>query len=234
MKKVCIKCGLEKDTDDFVFIKRTQKYDNTCRICNKEYQENYRKENKQQLLDDKKIYYRDNETSIRAYQKQYRQQNLDMYKMRDKTYYDNNRDTIIAKKQIYKKKRREIDPVFNLRSAISRAISLMISSQGSVEYRKSCLQYLPYSVQELKEYLEKQFEPWMNWNNRGAYNSKTWNDNDSATWKWQLDHIIPQSDLPYVNMQDENFKKCWSLSNLRPYSAKQNNIEGSQKTRHKK
>jgi hypothetical protein len=28
-------------------------------------------------------------------------------------------------------------------------------------------------------------------------------------------------------MEDENFKKCWSLENLRPYSAKQNIIDGA-------
>jgi hypothetical protein len=74
----------------------------------------------------------------------------------------------------------------------------------------------------------------MNWDNQGAYNSKTWDDNDKSTWKWQLDHIIPQSDLPYTSMQDENFKKCWALSNLRPYSAKQNSIDGARGTRHNK
>lgn len=28
-------------------------------------------------------------------------------------------------------------------------------------------------------------------------------------------------------MEDEEFKKCWALSNLRPYSAKQNIIDGA-------
>jgi hypothetical protein len=57
--------------------------------------------------------------------------------------------------------------------------------------------------------LEKQFEPWMNWQNHGVY--KNWDDNDQSTWTWQIDHIIPQSDLPYTSMEDENFKKCWAL-----------------------
>jgi 5-methylcytosine-specific restriction endonuclease McrA len=72
----------------------------------------------------------------------------------------------------------------------------------------------------------------MNWNNHGKYNAKTWDDNDPSTWTWQVDHIIPRSDLPYTSMEDDNFKKCWSLDNLRPLSAKQNIIEGSQKIRH--
>ena len=49
-----------------------------------------------------------------------------------------------------------------------------------------------------------------------------------------LDHIIPRSDLLYTFMNEESFCKCWSLSNLRPLSAKQNIIEGPARVRHKK
>ncbi|MGI0058151.1 MAG: hypothetical protein ACREBJ_00145 [Nitrosotalea sp.] len=95
------------------------------------------------------------------------------------------------------------------------------------------LDYLPYSFDELKGHLERQFEPWMNWNNRGKYDVKTWNDNDSSTWVWQLDHIIPHSTFPYTSMQEQTFKNCWALTNLRPLSAKQNQLDGATKTRHK-
>lgn len=77
-------------------------------------------------------------------------------------------------------------------------------------------------MQELHDHLESLFEPWMNWDNHGIYDVTSWNDDDSSTWTWQIDHIIPQSKLPYTSMDDENFRKCWSLSNLRPLSAKQN------------
>lgn len=235
MKKVCIKCKIEKESnnDFFYLIKKTQKYDNTCKQCSKEYQEIYRKENAKSLLDKKKSYYQNRKDDIRDKQKQYRNRNIDAYKIRDKKYYDSNKSSIIAKKRVYKKKRREIDPMFNLRNSVSRAIALMISSQGKTKHRKSCLKYLPYTLQELKEYLEQQFEPWMNWNNRGAYVADKWNDNDKLTWVWQLDHIIPQSDLPYSSMEDENFKKCWDLRNLRPLNAKKNHADGVSRSRHK-
>jgi hypothetical protein len=32
-------------------------------------------------------------------------------------------------------------------------------------------------------------------------------------------------------MTDENFQKCWALKNLRPYSAKQNVIDGTGRLR---
>ena len=84
----------------------------------------------------------------------------------------------------------------------------------------------PVHIFDLKEHLEKQFESWMNWNNWGRY-SKSWDDNDQTTWKWQIDHIVPQSCLPYTSMEDDAFKKCWALDNLRPLSAKQNIIDGA-------
>jgi hypothetical protein len=49
-----------------------------------------------------------------------------------------------------------------------------------------------------------------------------WDDNDSSTWTWQIDHIVPHAKLPYTKMTDNNFHRCWSLENLRPLSAKRN------------
>ena len=44
----------------------------------------------------------------------------------------------------------------------------------------------------------------MTWENQGKYNPKQWDDNDPTTWKWQLDHIIPQSDLPAMSMDEDS------------------------------
>jgi hypothetical protein len=95
------------------------------------------------------------------------------------------------------------------------------------------MKFLSYTIEELKLHLEKQFESWMNWDNYGIYKSKLWDDDDQSTWRWQIDHIIPQSNFLYTSMEDENFSKCWDLNNLRPYSAKQNCIDGATRVRHK-
>jgi hypothetical protein len=88
-------------------------------------------------------------------------------------------------------------------------------------------------IEELKEYLEKQFSlpgnECMSWQNQGKYNPKTWKDDDISTWVWNIDHIIPQSKLPYTSMEEDNFKICWALENLRPYSAKQNIMDGNRR-----
>jgi hypothetical protein len=49
--------------------------------------------------------------------------------------------------------------------------------------------------------------------------------NKSTTWTWNIDHIIPHSTFKYISMEDQSFKECWSLTNLRPYSAKQNILD---------
>jgi hypothetical protein len=134
----------------------------------------------------------------------------------------------------YIKERVKTDPAYKLRKDISRSIAYVLKSNGSSKQGHSILEYLPYSFEELKTHIESLFEPWMTWENRGIYRSKSWGDSDSTTWVWQLDHIIPQSDLPYTSMTDENFKDCWALSNLRPLSAKQNLLDGVNRSRHNK
>jgi len=45
--------------------------------------------------------------------------------------------------------------------------------------------------------------------------------------KWNIDHIIPQSELLYKSLDDENFKKCWALENLRPLEIIENIKKGN-------
>jgi hypothetical protein len=54
----------------------------------------------------------------------------------------------------------------------------------------------------------------MNWDNYGKY--------EEGKLKWHIDHIIPHSSFEYTSMNDESFKKCWSLENLRPLEAVEN------------
>ena len=95
----------------------------------------------------------------------------------------------------------------------------------------SCLKHLGYTIQQLKEHIENQFEPWMNWDNWGVYRKSTWDDNDPSTWTWQIDHIISCSKLKFTSYFDENFKECWALKNLRPLSSKQNLLDGCRRVR---
>lgn len=125
------------------------------------------------------------------------------------------------------------DPIYRLRRLVSVCIGKALKKNSKTgKGNSSVMDFLPYSIEDLKLYIENQFESWMNWENQGKWDNQTWNDSDSTTWTWQIDHIIPQSDLPYSSMEEDNFKKSWELSNLRPLNTKINATEGSKRVRH--
>jgi hypothetical protein len=196
-----------------------------CTFCIKDKRKKYRENNKEKILISAKIYRDKNRDKINLSRR-------GKYKETAKAYRIANKKEIINQKNIYKKNKRNTDLQFKIRENISSSIRSAIKNSGLKKQFNSFLNYVDWDIIQLKDHLEKQFEPWMNWQNWGTYKAEEWDDNNQITWKWQIDHIIPQSDMIYTDMADENFKKCWSLSNLRPYSAKQNAIDGGSKIRH--
>jgi hypothetical protein len=176
-----------------------------------QWQKDYYQEHKEERQEYNKQYYEENREELLEYAKEYRIENID-----DVREYQNN----------YGKERRANDPNFRIRQALSANIGYYLASNGTPKDGKSILNHLPYTMDELREHLEKQFEPWMSWDNYGRYDAKTWDDNDQTTWVWQIDHIIPHNSFKYSSMEDKEFRKCWTLNNLRPYSAKQNVKDG--------
>lgn len=78
------------------------------------------------------------------------------------------------------------------------------------------MEYFILTPEELREHLESQFEDWMTWENYG-----------NGEGFWNIDHIIPQSELPYDSLEHPNFLKCWGLSNLRPLCSIKNSSKGN-------
>ncbi|HWZ22487.1 MAG TPA: hypothetical protein VNW06_07510, partial [Cytophagaceae bacterium] len=179
-----------------------------------------------------KMRYQKNKEQAIKNTREYYQNNKEEIKRQKKVYYEINKGLILSNHKEYERKRLKEDPVFKLRKSASLLVRKSLKKQNLDKSGKSLSKYLSYSILELKMHLEQQFEPWMTWENHGKYDIKTWNDNDPTTWTWQLDHIVPQANLPYTSMTDDNFKKCWALSNLRPLSAKQNNLDGVTRIRH--
>lgn len=230
--KICSKCKSEYSDDMFEHNRRQ------CKNCRtdimKRQNAKYYKENKEKFDEYHKNFVQENEGQLKEYRKNYRQKNRVIILTNKRRYYQNNKDKIKISCREYQRKRKKNDLVFKFRANISTLISRALKQQQSSKDGKSCLRHLPYTFEHLVVYLEKQFEPWMNWNNYGRYDTKKWSDDDQNTWTWNLDHVVPQSDLPYTSMQDENFQKCWALINLRPLSAKRNHLDGINKTRHVK
>lgn len=87
----------------------------------------------------------------------------------------------------------------NTRTGISK--SFRTGKPGLWEQR------VGYTTAELREYLQRRFEPGMSWGNYG---------------KWHIDHIRPIGSFDFSTYQDDDFKRCWSLSNLQPLWARDN------------
>lgn len=220
--KTCKKCHLTKDENEFYVASwDATKRRATCIACHK-------------------AYHVDNLDTIRMQRKKFREENKEIISAQNKTDKRraqnracNLKRRLAGKVKVWEKNKKKNDPAFRLRKYLSSKINRALKGDSTKKYM-SFLKYVPYTMEQLKEHIEKQFESWMTWNNQGPYRVSTWDDTDKSTWTWQLDHIIPQSDLPYISMTDENFKKCWALENLRPLDAKRNLIEGTQKVRHSK
>lgn len=207
---ICVSCKQDKDILSFAKNDKNTCY--KCRYLQRKADPNYRA---RKTKNDIK-YYLKNKESIDLYRSDYRinQKN----KNRRNTNYK------------YKIKN---DQTFHLKENIRSLLKISLKRKN-VKKNNNSFELLGYTIQQLKDHLQNLFEDWMNWNNHGLYNPSTWKDDDQSTWTWQVDHIKPQSDFQYTSTHDIQFKECWALNNLRPYSAKLNSIEGAQLIRHSK
>lgn len=209
-KKICKKCGIEKLLVDFCFRKYKKQYRNECKSCRSKYNKRYREENKASAEDYRKNYYSENNIELKKYSKKYYLENNDNIKVKNKIYYEKNKCEIIDKNRIYINERRKNDLTFrllgNMRSLIRQSIIRKVYKKDS-----KTINILGCTIDEFRIYLEKKFEPWMNWDNYGKYSIKR--------KTWQLDHIIPissaktEEEIILLNKYT-NFQPLESLENI--------------------
>jgi hypothetical protein len=255
----CKKCGVEKELTSEFFRQDIRSsgvyFYPKCKICMDEQQKEYYQENREGILEQKQVYHQENKEQSKAYRQEnkeeikkqkavYRQENKEEIKKQKKAYnqenkekikkqkagyYQENKEEIKKRNNKWGKEKRKNDPSFRLRKNVSNSINKELKKNGSSKNGKSIMNYLPYTLEQLKAHLENKFEDWMTWENQGTYNLDKWDDADPKTWKWQIDHITPHSTFKYESMDSQEFRDCWALDNLRPYSAKQNNIDGARR-----
>lgn len=232
-RKVCKTCNVEKDINEFRKRNRGKYicYEPYCKPCEREI-----------ALKGNKIRYK--EEGIHKFHDMYSDpKQKEEWLSKNKEYRDNNKEKLreYRKERRHKdrenrtrwgNKKRKEDPAFKIRGLISGRIRHALKSRGKSK-NGSISKYLPYTMIELKEHLENQFEDWMSWENHGVYDADNWDDGNPSTWTWQIDHIKPHSEFKYSSMEDDEFLECWKLDNLRPLSAKQNIVEGACRIRHK-
>ena len=184
--KVCSRCAEEKSIEEFTFDKnRKDKRYPQCKICKRESRGRSYKKNRSKELEYAKLYCKENEKKVKLYRKQ--------YKMKHR-----------KQRNEYEVLKRKIDTnyklAYNLRCRLYKAIKKDFKI-GSAVSDLGC------TIEELKQYLESQFQTGMSWDN--------W-----SVLGWHIDHIKP---LASFDLSDrEQFLEACCYSNLQPLWAEDN------------
>lgn len=155
--------------------------------------------------------------------KRWAAENQDKIRAAWQAYNDANRDEINRKAREFNKtpERREwriayereyfSEPKRRLDRRMKAAISQALNGRKA---GRSWEALVGYGVDELAEHIEKQFLPGMTWDNIG---------------RWHIDHIVPKVAFDYEDDSSDEFRACWSLTNLRPLWAADNISKGGKR-----
>lgn len=221
MKKQCVRCGKVLDVSEFYVDNKCKSgYNSWCKTCCRENINKTRRKydvhvdialkectNCHRLLEATKFsrnaYNIDGlnywcKDCMKTYNKNYHSNHKDEAKL-----YNKNQTEKIKQKN----KLKRIEDVHyklnnNTLNLINACLKNKIKQSSSLEERCG------YTAEQLREHIELQFTLEMNWSNYGTY--------------WELDHITPRFKFYYESYDDEQFKQCWALSNLRPLTVKEN------------
>lgn len=186
--KTCTKCDTPRDLEFFsADTKRPDGKQLHCKICAKE----YRKRNKNSIFKQRQEYRKNHSKSIRE---------------KKAVDYQKNKEKLRPKRLEYMNNRNRTNVQARLRNNLRRRLGHAMSGN----YKKSvAYQYLGCTLSELKEHLEKQFQPGMTWGNYGKTG-------------WHIDHIKALSNFDLTNDNDlkialhySNLQPLWAIDNIR-------------------
>jgi hypothetical protein len=236
--KICTKCKQLKPLSEFHKQKDRELGSSQCKECNG----SYRKNNIERDKEWKRQYYKNHREETIQRVAQWRIDNPERKLAQRKKEYAANREEAIKRAKQWVKdnpdKRKEIanrwsrenrllnsdrlnqrrrelrkkiskDPFFKINNRMRSNIyrSLKRNKNG---YHWETL--VGYTLNNVKEHLEKLFKDDMSWENMG---------------EWHIDHKIPITLWQFESYTDREFKQCWALCNLQPLWAIENIIKGN-------
>ena len=131
-----------------------------------------------------------------------------------KEYHRNYRikhyEELKCNRRIYEKKRRLTDPKFRLDKSMKSAVR---DSLKGLKFGRRWESLVGYTLENLVKHLESKFDEKMIWHNYCSY--------------WEIDHIKPISSFKYKTAEENSFRECWGLENLRPLEKLENRIKSN-------
>lgn len=165
----------------------------------REYRDRNRERIRQRCLD---YYYRNREARIRSVVERTRRKAPHL-----------TADEIEAKRRYlreWRSKRYRSVPSVRVHTAFSATINSALRRKSGSKNGKggrSWVDLVGYDLTTLMSHIERQFSRGMSWANYG---------------EWHIDHILPVASFAFSSADDDQFRACWALSNLRPLWAKDN------------
>lgn len=186
------------------------------RLMGREYYRRYRLLNPEKYRKKAKKFKEDHPTYFKEHYQKNRNKYIQKSKEHDESLSPEKKEERRLRHQytgkLWRRKQYRENINYKIRQLVDSAIRRSLKDKnGKVIYDG-----LDYTIDELKAHLEAQFEPWMNWDNLGPCSS-------TEKTTWQIDHIRPVNTFDIKKVGDEEFKKCWALSNLRPLDSYLNN-----------
>jgi len=218
IEKKCTKCKTIKPLNGFSKDARLLSgRKSRCKKCRNKESRIWKENNKEKCDKYNKIWKLRNSDKIKKASRIWRNNNKEKFITAIKTWAKNNPDKIrILNKRKYEKRREKLGLISKKRHYKNQYIFHRLNRNMASGIRKSLHNnkngrhwedLVGYSWVQLKKHLEKQFKDGMTWENYG---------------EWHIDHIIPKSIFNFTKPEDYDFKRCWSLKNLRPLWAIEN------------
>lgn len=241
--KICTKCNIEKNITEF--YKGGKYYNSICKKCKikynclyaknnskiKEYQKEYKKNNKDKIAEKQKEYQKNNADELKKYRKdyyfknkqriiEYRENNKEVIKEKTKKYYYDHKQNINEKhkewlqnnkeqQRLYERERMQKDKIYKIKKQIRNLIrQSFIKKEKSKKYKSE--EILGCTIFYFIEYLYQTF-------------IKNYGYEWDGIEKVHIDHIVPLS----TAKDEEDIIKLCHYTNLQLLKAKDNLEKGA-------
>lgn len=170
---------------------------NKAIVKNKEWRNNH----PEQYKTTNRKYYLENKSRQQKLTKKNYLKNKASILGKNKLWVMKNKNKVNLYKNNWTKLKKKNNPAFKLHAIVSNELCRSINKRRRIAHN-----LLPYSFEELKKHLEKQFTKEMSWGNHGVY--------------WDIDHVVP---ISWFKTEEQIIKKGYALTNLQPLESNLNN-----------
>lgn len=224
-KGYCKQCGCKATAEyteknkEKVRASRHEYYENNKEYIN-EKSKKWAQQNKERRREYLKEYHLSNKELINERSQKWRTENHDQFKESMRRWYASNREYCLEYAQDHKdqiNKQSLIRHHLKYRNNPKYKLNLLLSTviRQSIKNRKAGRHWeslVGYTLEDLMQHLEKQFQPGMTWENHR---------------EWHIDHKRPKASFNFNSPEDIEFKQCWALDNLQPLWAEDNLRKGN-------